>query len=551
CRLWQRQASPTRRLHYVACELHPFTQIDMERLHAHFPELAEHSAALLRLYPDHTAGVHQLEVLVGKHRVTLTLLLGDAAELLADYAKDQQLTIDAWFLDGFSPKKNPQLWEPALLQVLARCSHEHTTLSTYSVAGGFRAALAAIGFECHKQKGFTGKRHMLTATMVRNALPQPLPARASHGKTVCIVGGGLAGCSTAFALADSGWTVHVLEKGNSLASAGSGNLQGILHCKPGAANSVDNHFNLHAYLYSHRHYRALRQRGFAWHECGMLQVGFDAEQLRRFQRIHASGRYSKSILREVDAAEASTLAGVTLQHAALYFPLSGWLSPAELCRFYCAHPSITVHANTSVTELVQQDSRWQLHANDDRRFDCDAVILCNAADIYDFPHCRALPIISNRGQVDVYQGSASTALRSILCGQGYVTPAMGGLQSIGGSYYVEGTSNEKNRLTHLQLVSRMDSSLAQEFATSLPVQQRVGQRCQTPDRMPLVGAIAPEYPGLYLNVGHGSNGLARTPLSAALIASMLNATPPPLAESLRKLVDPARFGRKTVSSRTA
>lgn len=537
CRLWQQQAPATARLHFISCELHPFTREDLRRLHALFPALADYSEPLLQLYPEHTAGVHQFDLRFGEHRVSLSLLYGDAATLLRDYGRQHAFKVDAWFLDGFSPKRNPQLWQQELLEVLWQCSHRDTTLSTYSVAGSFRAALNAAGFIAKKHKGFTGKRHMLSAR-ANTALPaSPHPA---NGKIACIVGGGLAGCSTAFALAEAGWQVHVLEKGDSLASAGSGNLQGILHCKPGAANSVDNHFNLHAYLYSHRHFRTLQQRGFGWHECGMLHVGFDVEQLRRFQRIHASGRYHPAILRQVDAAEASALAGVELTHAALYFPLSGWLSPVELCRFYCAHPAITVHANTAVTQLLPRDSRWTL-ATGNQNYSADAVILCNAADIYDFPQCRALPIISNRGQVDVYEGSTATALRSILCGQGYVTPASAGLQSIGGSFFVEGTSSEQNRLTHLQLVSRMDTKLAAAFGDSRPVRQRVGQRCQTPDRMPLVGALAPQYPGLYVNVGHGSNGLARTPLSAALISSMLNDTPPPLAGVLRQLVDPARF----------
>ena len=535
--LWCQLAPSTASLHYIACELHPFTADDLRRLHQRFPSLSMYSAALLRLYPEHTAGVHQFVLQLEQHSITVTLLYGDALASLRDYHRHQQYKVDAWFLDGFSPKQNPQLWQQELLELLRTTTHSGTTLSTYSVAGSLRQAMAAAGFACEKRTGFHGKRHMLVAQAHQSPALMVPPTR---NKSVCIVGGGLAGCSTAFALAEAGWQVQLLEKGALLANAGSGNLQGILHCKPGAANSIDNHFNLHAYLYAHRHYRMLQDRGFAWHECGMLHVGFDAEQLRRFARIQASSRYHHAILRQVDATEASALAGIELKHAALHFPLSGWLSPVELCRFYCAHPAITVHTNAGVTALRQTDTGWSLTTGTSV-YHADAVVLCNAADIYDFPQCRALPIISNRGQVDVYEGATNTALRSVLCGQGYVTPVSGGLQSIGGSFFVEGTSEEQNRLTHLQLVSRMDSVLAGNFANRRPVRQRIGQRCQTPDRMPLVGPVAPDYPGLYLNVGHGSNGLARTPLSAALISSLINDTPAPMAEPLRKLVNPTRF----------
>jgi tRNA 5-methylaminomethyl-2-thiouridine biosynthesis bifunctional protein len=171
------------------------------------------------------------------------------------------------------------------------------------------------------------------------------------------------------------------------------------------------------------------------------------------------------------------------------------------------------------------------------------VILASAGDLFDFHQCRHLPLICNRGQVDVYAGTAESALRTILCGQGYLTPVCDGQQSLGGSYFVAQTSSEQNRLQHLELLARMDTSLALELGKHSPKLQRVGQRCQTPDRMPLVGALDPALPGLYLNVAHGSNGLARTPISAALLASLLNNTPPPLAANLRELVDPARWGR--------
>jgi tRNA 5-methylaminomethyl-2-thiouridine biosynthesis bifunctional protein len=372
---------------------------------------------------------------------------------------------------------------------------------------------------------------------------KPAPTVMARTRKVCIVGGGLAGCSTAWLLAQSGWQVELLEAGPTLASAGSGNLQGVLHCKPGTAASLDNHLNLHAYLFAARHYRHLQQLGFAWHECGMLHIGFNDEQQRRFQRIAACERYHPSVMRQVDAETASQLAGIPLAFPALYFPHSGWLSPATLCEFYCQHPHITVHTSTRATDLQPSADSWQISTQQATRFTADIAVLCNAIDLYDFAQCRALPLISNRGQVDVYASSSATAVQTILCGQGYLTPASNGVQSIGGSFYVEQTTAEQNRLTHLQLVGRMDEHVAENFAQRRPLQQRVGQRCQTPDRMPLVGALSAEYPGLYLNIGHGSNGLARTPISAALIASLLNATPSPLTASLRNLLAPMRFAK--------
>lgn len=537
CKYWCELAPAGATLHYMACELHPFTVADLQKVSSLFASLAPYLDRLLSVYPDHTAGVHQLVLRQPQHRVCLTLLFGDAQSLLAQIGQQVPFTVDAWFLDGFSPKHNPALWQQGLMQRVAQLSHAGTTLSSYSAASDFRHSLSAAGFVCHKQKGFAHKREMLTAVLA--GAPTGV---GKNSRSVCIVGGGLSGCSTAYALAETGWQVTLLEQADSLATLGSGNLQAVLHCKPGTADSIDNDFNLHAYLFAQRHYRSLQSLGLNWQQCGMLHVGTDAAQLKRFERIHQSGRFNERILRQVDASAASELAGVTLAHPCLYFPLSGWLSPAALCRFYCGHPNISVITQAKATALQQKaDMTWQIEVAGSTSVEADAVVLCNAAEVYDFSQCRRLPLISNRGQVDVYASSAATMVRTILCGQGYLTPASNGLQSLGGSYYVEATTTEHNRQTHLTLLSRMDQSLAAELATQRPLQQRVGQRCQTPDRMPLVGLVCPDLAGLYINAAHGSNGLARTPISAALLASQMNSSPPPLTDAFYELLNPARF----------
>jgi tRNA 5-methylaminomethyl-2-thiouridine biosynthesis bifunctional protein len=551
-RLWCAQAPRGATLHYLGCELHPLTLADMRRVHAHWPHMQPYSTALLQQYPDHTAGVHQLVLRFEEREVRLTLAYGDAATLLEDFYRPDGFRVDAWFLDGFAPRLNPALWAPPLPGILARLSKPGTTLATYSVAGEFRRNLADTGFTVRKIRGHAQKHEMLQAELPTAALSRS----SSSNKSICVVGGGLAGCSTAHAFAQAGWNVVLLEQANAVATQGSGNPQGILHCNLSTLDSPDNQFNLHAFLYSARYYDAFAPfaPGIDWHRCGMLQVAVIPRLQKRFRQLAESGAYAPAVMRYLQPDAASAIAGLALSHPALHFPASGWLSPPALCKAWAAHPGITVQTGTRVTELEQIPAGWRLHLRSESAvsvLELPKVILCNGADLHLFAQTRHFPVIGNRGQVDIYEAIDAPQLQAIVSGQGYVLPAAHGRQSIGGSYYIGDSSAPAvaaRTREHIEFAAQLNSTLAQYFARQTPSLQRQGLRCVTPDRMPLAGPASRAadqgggvWPGLYINVGHGSHGLTRTPLCAAWLASLLDGTPPPFTNELMKLVLPGRF----------
>lgn len=549
CRLWCETAPTSARLHYLACELHPFSAADLARLHSHFPEFAQLSAQLLSFYPAHTSGVHQLDLHAGSHSISLTLLLTDAMELLQATGASPDLQVDAWFLDGFSPKTNPAMWQPALLQQLAALSHAGTTLTSYSVAGAFRQSLEAAGFSWEKLPGFAEKRHMLRGQLSpeRKVRQQHKPT-ADNSRTICVIGAGLAGCSTAHALANSGWNVLLIDREPGVATQASGNPQGVLHFKPGTVDSADNRFNLHSYLYASRHYRSLGLPATTWSHCGMLQLAHDHKLLKRFRTLADQGMYATRIVQVLGQEEASVLCGIELERPALFFPDAGWLAPPALCAWYSSHPSITTLCNHEVSALEQDKGGWEVMLRSDQGesfLHCQQVILCNSAEVHKFAQTRHLPVISNRGQVDVYASTQAIAIDKVICGQGYIIPGSEGVQTIGGSFFIEGDSTElgeKYRRWHLDQLAGINPGLATTLAQQQPLQQRTAARCTLPDRMPVAGAVdVARYPGLWVNVAHGSQGLARTPICAALLASCLNHTPAPVAVDVARVISPARF----------
>lgn len=152
---WRSDPQRCRTLEFVSLEKHPFAADDLATAHAAWPEFAGLSTALVAGWPPLVAGEHRIELDGG--RVVLRLVFDDALEALPVIEGE----VDAFYLDGFSPVKNPELWSPEICLALARLARPGTTLATWSVAGRVRQALSAAGFVVTKRPGFAGKRQML------------------------------------------------------------------------------------------------------------------------------------------------------------------------------------------------------------------------------------------------------------------------------------------------------------------------------------------------------------------------------------------------------
>ncbi|MRX49092.1 tRNA (5-methylaminomethyl-2-thiouridine)(34)-methyltransferase MnmD [Paracoccus sp. S-4012] len=135
-------------IRFTSFEAFPLGERDLSRAHAAFPALAPLAAELragLATGTRFRVGEVEAEIIPGDARETLRLWPG---------------RVDAWFLDGFSPAKNPELWGEALLAEVARHTAPGGSFATYTAAGHVRRALTAAGFAVERRPGFAGKRHM-------------------------------------------------------------------------------------------------------------------------------------------------------------------------------------------------------------------------------------------------------------------------------------------------------------------------------------------------------------------------------------------------------
>jgi tRNA 5-methylaminomethyl-2-thiouridine biosynthesis bifunctional protein len=161
---WRNDPRRCRILRFISLEKHPFAAGDLATAHAAWPEFAELSGLLCARWPKLVAGEHRIELDGGG--VEFRLVLGDATETLPLLNE----TVDAFYLDGFSPAKNPDLWSPLICRNLARLARPGATLATWSVAGCVRQALSDAGFVVEKHPGFAEKRQMLVGYYSHSAI---------------------------------------------------------------------------------------------------------------------------------------------------------------------------------------------------------------------------------------------------------------------------------------------------------------------------------------------------------------------------------------------
>jgi len=572
--LWQRTHTPGSRLHYVAVEGFPLTGAELRACLAPWAEVSELGRALAATYPEPQRGFHRVFpaiVPADTGEVTLTLLYGDAYAML----RQLEAEVDAWYLDGFAPDKNPEMWSAEVFTEMTRLSRPGATAASYSVAGAVRRGLEAAGFDVARAAGFGGKREMLRARRradhsTKSAL-QPWFARASHGRSkghALIIGAGLAGAHAAAALGRHGWTATVIERRDTIAAEASGSPRAVMSPRLTAAPAVDGRFYAAAWRFALNAAELNEDagKGIVRAHVGSLQLAAAGDDAR-FADILSAAVLPGAFLARVDAQEASDIAGLRLAAGGLFFPQGGWLQPRDVCAALLANTDVRL--TSEAVALAQSEGRWR--ASDTAGHviaDGDAVVLANALGMTRMKESAWLPLEGLRGQVTLAPTNArARALRTTLLYGGFLTPAHHGVHAIGATF---DTSPPDGAVTEVRSGDheRNLEGLAKVVPGLFPPGDFGGfaaVRCMSPDHLPIVGPM-PErgtylsdfanlrhghpwarYPnaryesGLYVLTALGARGVVSAPLVAELLASHITGAPWPLERDLVTALHPARF----------
>lgn len=493
---WREKARPGARLDYISIEKHPIPLAQIKDAHTRLNMKDPSISALQAQYPPMVRGLHA--VLMPENGLYLWLYFDDAQAAL----KDLNAQVDAWFLDGFAPRLNPDMWSRPVLENIARLSKPKASLATFSSARAVQDRLTEVGFSVDKTKGFGAKKYMLKAHFKKEHESFP-PASL---KSVAVIGAGIAGCSSAWALALAGMNVTLYDRHKDICGGASGNFQAVVYPRLTADFSPMGLFHRTAFSFTRAQLIALMN----WHGCGVLHLDLDQDRKKRHEKI-------------AQLYQAPDF--VTKTKEGLWMPQAGFIAPRNYCTRLIDHPNITFKPGIEVEELTTKDH--------------DVSVITTSYEVEKFLKNKSLPIDTVRGQMSLLPATTSSAgLPHVICHQGYVTPAVNNLHAIGATFQREPVSPPTLRPLDQQENINTLRQYVPDYHFADPIDGRCHYRAATPDRLPLIGALDEK---TYCAVAFGSHGFSTAPLAGALLAAMITHKPWPLPPSLLKSLAPQRY----------
>ncbi|WP_036801407.1 bifunctional tRNA (5-methylaminomethyl-2-thiouridine)(34)-methyltransferase MnmD/FAD-dependent 5-carboxymethylaminomethyl-2-thiouridine(34) oxidoreductase MnmC [Photobacterium marinum] len=585
--VWQwfkafRAANPeakTKELHFISFEKFPVTKADLVKAHQSWPELAELAEQLHVHYPPAVADCHRIVLEDGM--ITLDLWFGDIKECMPQVWTNDEGIVDAWFLDGFAPSKNPEMWNQDLFNGMAKLAREGCSTATFTAAGFVRRGLIEAGFEMSKVKGFGTKREMLAGKVTErrykaNFKPWYARTAADSSQDVAIIGGGVGSATTALSLARRGVNVTLYCADHQLAEGASGNRQGAVYPLLNGSNDSLSRFFAPAFLYARQFVeQAATKKTFAHDWCGVTQLAWDDNAEKKLGKM-LTGGFPKELIRALNIEETEQTIGLPSGHSSVNYPQGGWLCPQELTRvlLQLAEESglLTIKTDTDICQLEQlaDKTSWLLTDSQNNQYQHNSVIVANGHRFAEFAQTKEIPAYSVRGQVShIPTNTELTKLKTVLCYDGYLTPVNQETQNhcIGASYnrgQTELTLSEAEQLDNKQRLVNCLPGI--DWPTDVDVsanQARVGVRCASRDHLPFVGNVCdytslleqyddlkdkqdqaeqvPTYQNLYSMIGLGSRGLSSAPLLGELLASEICGDPLPLPLDVLDALHPGRM----------
>lgn len=521
CLLWSKTAPPSARLYFISTEKYPLSQSDLQHALSIWTddEMVGLVRELIANYPLALTGCHRLHF----GNVVLDLWLGDA---LASF-EGLTARADAWFLDGFAPAKNDELWSSAVFDKIQELSKPTATLATFTSSGTVKRQLARIGMTVNKIKGFGRKREMLTAHFHAKDTPQTPPTTAT------VIGSGVSGLFVAYCLAERGVAVTLVDKLAPLAGA-SGNLRALFAPKLSLIDKVSEHLSTVSFLYGERVYRRLNDLSQSEILCQTGVVDFLLPSQKSYDKLSALvAEYPDELICLLNSDNAD----FCRQNISTFVPKAGLIDPKALAKFVLSHPKITF-VQSHIIRIDRHHEQTCLTDDKGNVLTSKIAVICGGFESHLLDTALFNPR-KIRGQVSYYP-NANLSLATPIKYDGYCADVDGTLL-MGASFVRNDTDTQVRACEHEFNVAKFRQSLP-HTAHALPIDihrldGRASIRAQTPDYHPIVGQVRD---GVYAVYGMGSKGFGFAPLCGELLACLVCDEPLPVPKPLLAKLSPHR-----------
>ena len=518
CKSWLNHTKQNQVLEFYSFDKYLFRLSDFKKLNVSCPDLKEYISELERNYPRNIQGAQKISLFGG--RIILNLIIGEI-DSTQEYIKLMN-KVDAWYLDGFSPSKNPDLWSIKLFKCIHKSCHENTTFSTYTSSGLVKNNLTESGFNHSRAMGFSDKRHMLKGTV-----DTQLKKNTSNTK-VAVIGSGIAGCVLSYTLAKKGIEVDLYEKSDSICSGASSHELLVTYPRLSAHDTAFGSFTLHSYIFATNFYKQLKTD--AWKKTGVIILNHDAATEKR-QSSLLEKRADGEIYRYIDPDEASEISGIDIKLNGLIYEDAGYILPEEMCKFLIESPKINIFTSSHIKSIKKNRKVFNLNIGE-KKFEYQNVCVCAGSETANIVDIDGISI--KRGQVTHIESLDNVSrIKLPICAKGYISPRVNNIHLVGSSYS-DSEDTDLSEEEHLYNLNNLKLVIDEEMNV---ITGQTGHRAVSKDHMPVVGMKD----GIYINTCHGSRASVTAPISAEIIASMIVDEAPPLMGRELESLSPERF----------